>query len=134
MYFKSWRMNLRLVAGVCSALLAIGGFAGALASYGDYAPATRGYAKAAAKKETDTALMVTTARIGNLQRESNETRLQINQLRLETLRGSRWSLSDKLKSEPDAGTRQFLQAQLDLIDDDLRDVNKERDQLRASSP
>jgi hypothetical protein len=79
-------------------------------------------------------LTVATARIGNLQRETNGTRLQINQLRLETLRGSRWNLSDKLKTEADAGTRQFLQAQLDQIDDDLRDVNAERDRLRIPSP
>jgi hypothetical protein len=79
-------------------------------------------------------LTVTTARIGNLQRESTQTRLQINQLRLETLRAARWSLMDKLKAEPDAGTRQFLQAQLDQLDDDLRDVNAEQDALRIPSP
>jgi hypothetical protein len=83
---------------------------------------------------TDADIVALCAAVGNLQRESNETRLQINQLRLETLRGSRWALADKLKTEADVGTRQFLQAQLDQIDDDLRDVNKERDILRIPSP
>jgi hypothetical protein len=38
-------MNLRLIAGVVTALMAIGGGVGALAAYTDYLPATRGYAK-----------------------------------------------------------------------------------------
>ena len=127
-------MNLRLIAGIITALMAIGGGVGALASYTDYMPATRGYAKEIAKTETDSALVVTTARIGNLQRESNQTRLQINQLRLEGLRSSRWSIAEKMKSETDRGTRQLLQAQIDQVDDDLRDVNAERDRLRIPSP
>jgi GMC oxidoreductase len=42
-----------LVAGVFYALLATGGFAGALASYGDYAPATRGYGGIVALRSND---------------------------------------------------------------------------------
>lgn len=127
-------MNLRLLAGVVTAVMAIGGGVGALAAYTDYLPATRGYANDIAKSTTDSALVVTTARIGNLQRESNQTRLQINQLRLEGLRSSRWSITEKMKSELDVGTRQLLQAQIDQVDDDLRDVNAERDRLRIPLP
>ena len=61
--------------------MAIGGGVGALAAYTDYLPATRGYAKYVAKSETDSALTVASARIANLQRESAETRLLINQVR-----------------------------------------------------
>jgi hypothetical protein len=106
----------------------------ALASYTDYLPATRGCAKDIAKVETGSALTGATGRMGNLQRESTETRLQINQLRREGLRSSRWSIAEKIKSESDSGTRQLLQAQIDQIDDDLRDVNAERDRLRIPSP
>jgi hypothetical protein len=134
MYFKSWRMNLRLVAGIVTALLAIGSGIGALASYTDYLPATRGFAKKVAKSETDSALTVTTARIGNLQRESSETRLQINGVRREILRNSRWTLAEKVRVEANPSTRQLLQAQLDQLDDDLNDVNAERDRLRIPSP
>jgi hypothetical protein len=58
MYFKTRRMNLRLIAGVFTALMAIGGGLGALASYTDYMPATRGYARSVAKSQTDSALTV----------------------------------------------------------------------------
>lgn len=133
MYFRTWRMNLRLTAGVVTALMAIGGGVGALAAYTDYLPATRGYAKEIAKSETDSALQVATARIGNLQRESGETRLQLNQLRREALRNARWDRSEQLKSAPNERTRQIIQQQLDQIDDDLRDVNAERDRLKAFS-
>ena len=54
-------MNLRLAAGVVTALMAIGGGVGALAAYTDYLPATRGYAKYAAKSETDSALTAASA-------------------------------------------------------------------------
>jgi hypothetical protein len=67
-------MNLRPVAGVVTALMAIGGGIGALAAYTNNLPATRGYAKYVAKSKTDSALTVGTARIANLQRESAETR------------------------------------------------------------
>lgn len=134
MYFQTWRMNLRLTAGVVTALMAIGGGVTALASYTDYLPATRGYANEVAKSTTDSALVITTARIGNLQRESSQTRLQINQLRLEGLRSARWNIAEKMKSETDAGTRRLLQAQIDQVDDDLRDVNAERDRLRIPLP
>lgn len=134
MYFRSWRMNLRLIAGILTAVLAIGSGIGALAAYTDYLPATRGYAKRVAKLETDSALMVTTARIGDLQRESGETRLQINGVRRDLLRSSRWSLAEKVRVEANPETRQLLQTQLDQLDDDLRDVNLERDRLRIPSP
>jgi hypothetical protein len=134
MYFKNWRMNLRLIAGVITAVLAIGSGIGALAAYTDYLPATRGFAKEVAKSETDSALTITTARIGNLQRESSETRLQINGVRRDILRNSRWTLAEKVKVESSPQTQQLLQTQLDQIDDDLRDVLAERDRLRIPSP
>jgi hypothetical protein len=135
MYFSTWRMNLRLIASVVTALLAIGGGVGALASYTDYLPATRGYAKEVAKKETDSALMVATARIGNLQRESSETRLQLNQIRLDGLRIARSNWSQQLDTTKDAHARQLFQQQIDGIDDTLRDAYAERDRLKyATAP
>jgi hypothetical protein len=128
------RYKLRLIAGVVTALIAIGGGVGALAAYTDYLPATRGYAQDIAKRETDSALQVATARIGNLQRESGETRLQLNQLRREGLRSARWNLGEQLKSAPDSSTRRVLQERIDQIDDDLKDVNAERDRLKFPSP
>jgi hypothetical protein len=130
---KLIRYKIRLIAGVITALLAIGGGVGALAAYTDYLPATRGYAKDIAKLETDSALMVATARIGNLQRESGETRLQLNQMRREGLRSARWNLTEQLKIAPDLSTRRVLQERIEQIDDDLRDVNAERDRLKAFS-
>ena len=124
------RVNLRLIAGACTALVAIGGFATA---YSDYLPATRGFAKYEAKFQTDTALSVTTARIGNLQRESAETRLQINQVRRDTLRADKFNREQQLKTAVEASTRQLIQQRLDEIDDAIRDVNAERDRLRAVS-
>jgi hypothetical protein len=125
--YRNWRMNLRLVAGVCSALVAIGGFA---AAYSDYLPATRGYAKDVAKSQTDSAFQV----MSSLQREGNETRLQVNQIRREGLRNAKWSWSEQLKTAPDAQARQNIQQRLDEIDDGLRDVEAERDRLRIPSP
>ena len=133
MYFKSWRMNLRLIAGVVTALMAIGGGVGALAAYTDYLPATRGYAKEVAKVQTDSALSVATDRIASLQRESAETRLQINQVRRDTLRGDKFNREQQLKTATDSPTRQLLQQRLDEIDDALRDVNAERDRLKYVS-
>lgn len=127
-YLRTWRMNLRLIAGVCSALVAVGGFA---AAYSDYLPATRSYAKYEAKVQTDSALMVTTARIGNLQRESAETRLQINQVRRDTLRADKFNREQQLKIAIDNSSRELLQQRLDEIEDALRDVNAERDRLRG---
>lgn len=133
MYFKTLRMNLRLMAGVVTALMAIGGGVGALAAYTDYMPATRGYAKEVAKSQTDSALQVATARIGSLQRESTETRLQINQVRRDTLRSDKFNREQQLKTASDDPTRQLLRQRLDEIDDALQDVNAERDHLRAFS-
>jgi hypothetical protein len=106
----------------------------AIAGYADLMPATRGFAKETARIQTDSALQVATERIGNLQREGTETRLQINQLRRETLRNAKWNRTEELKKELDLQTRQFLQQQLDQIGDDLRDVDAERDRLRTPSP
>jgi hypothetical protein len=96
-------MNLRLIAGVVTALMAIGGGVGALAAYTDYLPATRGYAKYVAKSETDSALTV--ASIANLPRESAETRLQINQVRRDTLRSDKFNREQQLKTVADDRTR-----------------------------
>src|ERR1700694_4138817 len=133
MYFKSWRMNLRLIAGVVTALMAIGGGVGALAAYTDYLPATRGYATEVAKVQTDSALSLAPNRIASLQRESAETRLQINQVRRDTLRGDKFNREQQLKTATDSPTRQLLQQRLDEIDDALRDVNAERDRLKYVS-
>lgn len=127
------RYKLRLIAGVVTALLAIGGGVGALAAYTDYLPATRGYAQEVAKRETDSALQVATARIGNLQRESGETRLQLNQVRRETLRSAKWTVSEQMKAAKDGTARRVFQERIDQIEDDLRDVDKERDKLKAIS-
>ena len=133
MYFRTWRMNLRLIAGVVTALMAIGGGVGALAAYTDYLPAKRGYAKYVAKSETDSALTVASARIANLQRESAETRLQINQVRRDTLRGDKFNREQQFKTAADDPTRQLLQQRIDEIDDALRDVNAERERLKTFS-
>jgi hypothetical protein len=127
------RMHLRLTAGVVTALLAIGGGVGALAAYTDYLPATRGYAKDAAKSETASALQVATARIGNLQRESAETRLQINQVRRDILRNDKSNRELQLKTTPEGSIKRLLQQRIEEIDDALRDVNAERDRLKAFS-
>lgn len=125
------RYKLRLIAGVVTALLAIGGGVGALAAYtsSPYAFASHAYVD----EKVDSALQVATARIGNLQRESGETRLQLNQLRREGLRGNRWALSEQLKTAPDSSTRRVLTERIEQIDDDLKDVNAERDRLKAFS-
>jgi hypothetical protein len=78
--------------------------------------------------------MVASARIGNLQRESTETRLQLNQIRREGLRAAKWSRSEQLKSATDPAAREIIQQQLDQITDDLKDVDDERDRLRIPSP
>jgi hypothetical protein len=126
-------MNLRLIAGVVTAITAIGGGVGALAAYTDYLPATRGYAKYVAKSETDSALTVASARIVNLQRESAETRLQINQLRRDTLRSDKFNREQQMKAAADDPTRELLQQRLEEIDDALRDVNAERERLKNFS-
>lgn len=130
--FKDVRLKLHLTAGVITALLVIGGFAGALAAFTDapYALASHRYVDG----KVDSALQVATARIGLLQRESGETRLQLNQLRREGLRSARWNLSVQLKAAPDISTRRVLQERIDQIDDDLKDVNAERDRLKFPSP
>jgi hypothetical protein len=134
MYFHSIRLNLRLLTGVCTALGVIGGFAGALASYTDYIPATRGYARHVAQETTDSALNVATARIGNLQREATETRLQINQVRRDTLRNDKFNREQQLVNTTDPVMRQLLQQRLDEIADALQEVNAERDRLKIPSP
>jgi hypothetical protein len=126
-------MNLRLIAGVVTAITAIGGGVGALAAYTDYLPATRGYAKYVAKSETDSALTVASARIVNLQRESAETRLQINQVRRDTLRSDKFNREQQMKAAADDPTRELLQQRLEEIDDALRDVNAERERLKNFS-
>lgn len=132
--FNTIRMKVRLLAGVVTALVAVGGGVGALAAYSDYAPATRGYVKEIAKRETDSALQVATARIGNLQRESLETRLQINQVRRDTLRNDKFNREQQLQATIDVATRQLLQQRLNEISDALQDVNAERARLRIPSP
>jgi hypothetical protein len=124
-------MNLRLIAGVVTALMAIGGGVGALAAYTDCLPATRGYAKYVAKSEADSALTIASARIANLQRESAETRLQVNQVRRDTLRSDKFNREQQMKAAADDPTR--LQQRLDEIDDALRDVNAERERLKNFS-
>jgi hypothetical protein len=126
-------MNLRLIAGVVTALMAIGGGVGALAAYTDYPPATRGYAKYVTKSETDSALTVASARVANLQPESAETRLQINQVRRDTLRSDKFNREQQMKTAADDPTRELLQQRLDEIDDALRDVNAERKRLKNFS-
>jgi chromosome segregation ATPase len=131
--FNDIRRKLHLTAGVITALLAIGGGVGALAAYSDYLPATRGYAKDIAKLETDSALRVATARIGNLQRESAETRLQINQVRRDILRNDKSNRELQLKTTREGSIKRLLQQRIEEIDDALRDVNAERDRLKAFS-
>jgi hypothetical protein len=132
--FRSIRMHLRFIAATVTALAAAAGAAAALTAYSDYVPATRGFAKEVAKTEVNGALLETTARIGTLQRESGETRLQLNQLRLETLRNAKWKRTEQLKIAPDLPTRELIQQQLDQIEDDLNDVKAERGRLRIPSP
>lgn len=134
MVLRSLRMKLRLIVAVCTAVATAAGAAAAVTTFSDYAPATRGFAKEAAKSEVISALQVTTARMGSLQRESNEARLQLNQLRRETLRNARWSRAEQIKTATDGQTRQIIQQQIDQIDDDLQDVNAERERLRFPAP
>lgn len=126
---KSISLKVRLVAGILTALVAGGG---ALAAFNasPYALASHAYVDG----KVDSALMVTTARMALLQRESGETRLQLNQLRREGLRSARWNLSEQLKSAGDSSTRRVLQERIEQIDDDLKDVNAERDRLKFPSP
>lgn len=126
---KSISLKVRLVAGILTALVAGGGALAAF-SASPYALASHAYVD----DKVDSALQVATARIGNLQRESGETRLQLNQLRREGLRSARWNVSEQLKTAPDSSTRRTLQERLEQIDDDLRDVNAERERLRIPSP
>lgn len=132
--WKALRLHLRLVAGAVGSLMALGGGIGAVMSYSDYLPATRLYARSVAKDETDSALNVATARMGNLQRESTETRLQINQVRRDTLRADKFNREQQLQLTSDPTMRQLLQQRLDEIADALQDVNAERDRLRSSPP
>lgn len=135
------RMRLRLIAGVVTALLAIAGGAKALASYSDYAPSTRGFARYVAKRAVADALApigidqsVVNARIASLQRDSVETRLQVNQVRLEALRTEKFNRDMQLKATSDPSSRQLLQQRLDQISDGLDEVKKERERLTVSSP
>jgi len=134
MIFQNWRISLRYAVAICTAVTAIGGCVGAMAAYSDYAPATRGYVQEVTKERVDSALLVTTAQIGNLQRETAETRLQLNQLRLETLRNAKWNRTEQLKVATDLPTREMIRQQLEQIDDDLSDVKAERDRLHVSPP
>lgn len=72
-------------------------------------------------------------RSANLQRESAETRLQINQVRRETLRSDKFNRKQQLKTLANDPTRGLLQQRLDEIDDALRDVNAERERLKNFS-
>jgi hypothetical protein len=130
--FKDIRLKLRLTAGVITALLVIGGFAGALAAFTDapYALASHRYVDG----KVDSALQVATARIGNLQRENGETRLQLNQVRRETLRSAKWTVAEQMKAAKDSTARRVFQERIEQIEDDLRDVDKERERLKSPVP
>lgn len=127
MFFRNWRSNLRLAAGVASAVAVLGTFA---AAHTDYLPATRAFAQ----ERIDSALNVATARIGLLQMENNETRLQINQVRRDTLRADKFNREQQLAVTADPNMRQLLQQRLGEIADALDDVNRERDRLRMPLP
>ena len=72
-------------------------------------------------------------RIANLQRESAETRLQINQVRRDTPRSDKFKREQQMKAVSDEPKRELLQRRLDEIDDALRDVNAERERLKNFS-
>lgn len=129
--FKDLRLKLHLTAGVITALLALCGGVGAFAAFTDspFALASHRYVD----ERVDSALQVATARIGNLQRESSETRLQLNQVRREGLWADKFNREQQLKIATDSATKQLLRRRLDEIEDALRDVNAERDRLRAFS-
>lgn len=86
-----------------------------------------------AKSETDSTLTVATARVANLQRESAETRLQIIQVRRDTLHSDKFNREQQFKTAADDPTRQLLQQRLDEINDALREVNAERERLKNFS-
>lgn len=129
--FKTANMKLQVVAGAITALAAIGGAVGALAAFSasPYALASHAYVD----EKVDSALQVATAHIGNLQRESGETRLQLNQVRRETLRSAKWTVSEQMKAAKDSTARRVFQERIEQIEDDLKDVDKERDKLKAFS-
>lgn len=124
------RTHIRLVASIASALVAVTAAASAVTVYSEYLPATRGFAKETVKIETAAALSITAARIGNLQRESTETRLQINQVRRDGLRAEKLTREQQLQAASDPAMRQLLRQRLDEIADTLRDVDAERERLR----
>ncbi|MDB5606709.1 MAG: hypothetical protein JWP25_3609 [Bradyrhizobium sp.] len=123
---RSLSLKVRLIAGVVTALVAGGGALAAI-NASPFALASHAYVN----DRVDSALQIATTRIGSLQRESGETRLQLNRLRREGLRNARWNLGEQLKFASDASTRRVLQERIEQIDDDLRDVDKERDNLKA---
>jgi len=123
------RMNARAAAALISALVGLGGAIVAIAA-SPYAPASHAFVT----DRVDSALQATNARMSHLQREGNETRLQINQLRAEALRSSKFQVDQAMASTTDQQIKQVLQQRSEELGTAIVDVSAERERLRAQSP
>ncbi len=123
------RLSARTMAAVVSASIALCGGIAAFAT-SDYAPASHAFVN----DRVDTALQSTSARMTTLQRESNQTRLQINRLRGEGLRNSKFAVDQALAVTIDPNMRQLLQQRSGELNDAIEDVAAERKQLQFQSP
>lgn len=126
------RRKLRLLVATFAAVAAVGSGVGALASYSDYAPATRGYAKDIVKERIGDALAQITSSQQGMNVKFDRLQAQFNRSNIASLRSEKSNRELLKLGARDEAARQFFQRQIDEIDDQLRDAMKERD--RISSP
>jgi hypothetical protein len=127
-------MNLRLIAGVVTALTALTAVGGG------------GFSRLYRLSSGTAWLCQIRGKIGNrfcahgrkrADRQSaagmGRDAIADQQVRRDTLRSGKFNREQQLKTAADDPTRQLLQQRLDEIDDALRDVNAERERLKNFS-
>ncbi len=132
--------RIRLIAGIITGVVAGAGAAGAIYS-SDLMPVSTVTAKAIVKDQVGTAIgqivteqKATAAKVSEIQREGAETRLQVNRLRRDAIRATRWKLEEDLRAETAPERRRSINSRIEELKDDLEDATRERDRLRVSSP
>lgn len=124
---ESWTARAKMIGIVAGSLMAV---SGAVAAYNDYVPATRGFVV----QHVSESQKGVQDRVNQVERRTVDTQLQVNTLRLEGLRKEKFDLGLKLPEAKDIGTRSLIEQRLNQINDDLGDVQREREGLRANRP
>lgn len=116
-----------MIATIVSAAVLVGGI---MVANSDLAPAHRGYVRAVSEQMIEERDKKLDSRVTRVETRQSATQLQVNQLRRDALEKEKFDLGLKQREATDQTTRTLIDQRLRQINDDLSEVNFERQQIR----